>query len=85
MYWRWMIVSVLLESLDINDNKILSGIRNYIPNPSNLCYVVNKSREAKFMSIAGFVCNYPCGISCYKIEHAGLGRIVKEIYFWDGK
>ena len=76
-----MIVSVLLESLDINDNKILSGIRNYIPNPSNLCYVVKKSGEAKFMRIAGFVCNCPCSISCDKVERAGIGCLAKEIDF----
>ena len=50
-----LIVAVLLESLGINDNKIISGIYKCIPIPSNLRYVVNKSREATFMSIEGFV------------------------------
>ena len=46
-----LIVSGLLESLGINDNKIISEISNCIPIPSNIQYVVKKSREAKFMSI----------------------------------
>ena len=54
-----MIVSGLLEIIGINDNNIISGILNCIPIPSNLGFVVKKYREAAFMSIAGFVCNFP--------------------------
>ena len=50
-----LIVGGLLASIGIKDNNILSGILNGIPSPSNLRYVVKKSREAKFMRIAGFV------------------------------
>ena len=35
------------------------------------------------MRIAGFVCKYTCSMSCDKGERAELGRLVKEIYFWD--
>ena len=80
-----MIVGGLLESLVINYNKIISGMTNYVPIPSNLWYVENKYREATFMSIAGFICNYPCSISCKKGERYGLGRMVKEISFWEGE
>ena len=73
------IVAGILESIGINDNKIISGISNFIPGPSNLRYVVNKSREDKLMRIAGFVWKYPCSISCDKWERAGLGRLVKDI------
>ena len=76
-----LIVGDLLASLGINDHKSISGIPNYIPNPSHLCYVVKKSGEATFMSIAGFVCNYPCSISCDKVERAGIGCLAKEIDF----
>ena len=48
------IVACLLEILVINYDKILSGIYNFIPSPSNLRCVVKKALEAKFMSIAGF-------------------------------
>ena len=74
-------MSGFLESLGINDNKIISGVPNLIPSPSKLWYVVKKSREAKFMMIAGFVCNYPCRMSCDKGDRAGLGRLVKDIAF----
>ena len=57
-----LIVGGILVSVGINDNKIISGIPNYIPSPSNLLYVVKKAREANFMSISGFVCNYPCSM-----------------------
>ena len=68
-----MIVGGLLVILGINDNKIISGILNFIPIPSNLRYVVKKYREAKFMSISGFVCNYPCSMSCNKgFDRVGL-------------
>ena len=56
------ILSVLLIKLGINENKIISRIPNCIPSPSNLRYVVKKSRADKFMRIAGFVCNSPCSI-----------------------
>ena len=54
-----LIVAGLLASLGINNNKIISGVSNLIPSLSNLCCVVKKYREAKFMRIAGFVLNYP--------------------------
>ena len=79
------IVGGLLTSLCINDNKIISGIPNFIPIPSNLYYVVKKFREATFMGIAGFFCNYPCSMSCDKGERAGLGSMVKEIGLWDSE
>ena len=82
MSWRWMVVIGILESLGINDNKIISGIPNFIPSPSNLRYVVKKYREDTFMGIAGFVYDYPCSMSCNKGERAGIGRRVKEIDFW---
>ena len=41
-----LIVDGLLASLDIKDNKIISGISNCITSPSNLRCVVNKSRKA---------------------------------------
>ena len=77
-----MILGCLLESIGINGNKIISGIPNYIPSPSNLWCVVKKSRETTFMSIAGFVCNYPCRMSCNNGEISGIGRMVKEIDLW---
>ena len=80
-----MIVGGLLESLGINDNKIISGILNCIPTPSNLWCVVKKYCGDKFMRIAGFVCNYPCRMSYEKGDRARLGRLVKEIAFWDGE
>ena len=43
-----LVVAGLLESLGINDNKIISVISDCIPGPSNLQYVVKKSREATF-------------------------------------
>ena len=76
-----LLVGVLLEILGINHNKIISGIPNYIPSPPNLRYVVKNYREDKFMRISGFVCNYPCSMSCNKGYRAGLGRLVKDIYF----
>ena len=33
------------------------------------------------MRIAGFLCNYPCSMSCKKEERAGIGRLVKDINF----
>ena len=77
-----LILGCLLESIGINDNKIISGIPNYIPSPSNLWCVVKKSCETTFMSIAGFVCNYPCRMSCGNGEIYGIGRMVKEIDLW---
>ena len=80
-----LIVCGLLTSLCIDNNKIISGIPNCIPSPSNVQYVVKKYREAKFMRIVGFVCNFPYSISCNKGEHAGIVRLVKEIAFWDSE
>ena len=80
-----LILSGILENLGINDNKIISGISNCIICPSNFQYVVNKSLEATFMRIAGFVYNYPCSISCDKGERTGLVCLVKEIAFWGGE
>ena len=73
----------LLANLGINDNKITSGIPNYIPSPSNLRYVAKKSRQAKFIRIKGFEYNYPCSMSFNKVERDGLGCMLKEIDFWD--
>ena len=81
VYWMWMIVSGFLESLGINDNKIISGILNFIPSPSKLWYVAKKSREPTFTRIAGFVYNDPCRMLYDNGERAGLGRLVKEITF----
>ena len=47
--------------------------------------MVKEYHEATFMSIAGFFFNYPCRISYDKVEHDGLGRLVKEIAFWNGE
>ena len=80
-----LIVGGLLESLDINNNKIISRIPNLIPIPSHLHYVVNKSHEYTFMSIVGFFCNYTYIISCDKGERDGLGSLVKGIDLWDVK
>ena len=80
-----LLVYDLLESLVNNDNKIISGIPNFIPSPSNLRYVVNKYRGDTFMSIAGFVFNYPYSISYDKVEHDGIVHLVKEIAFWNGE
>ena len=54
-----LVVRGLLESIGINDNNIISGITNYIHSSSNFSYVMKKYREAIFMKISGFVCNYP--------------------------
>ena len=78
------IVAGILESIGINDNEIISGLFNFIHSPSNLRYLVKKSHEATFMMISGFVCNYPCSMSCNKGEHAGIGHLFKEIAFCDG-
>ena len=80
-----LIVAGLLASLGINNNKIISGISNCIPSPSKLRYVAKKSREATFIRISGFVCNYPYSMSCGNGERAGIGRLVKEMSFWDGE
>ena len=80
-----LIVGGLFASLGINNNKIISGIPNCIPIPSNLRYVVKKSREATFMITAGFVFNYPCSMLYNKGGRAGIGRLVKEIAFWGGE
>ena len=80
-----LIVAGLFSNPGINYNKIISEISNCISSPSKLRYVVKKSRGAIFMSIAGFVCNYPCSMSCNKVELAGFGRLVKEISLWDGE
>ena len=61
-----LLIAGLLESIGAKDNKIISEIYNGIISPSNLCYVVKKYREATFMMIAGFVCNYPFIITCDK-------------------
>ena len=47
--------------------------------------MAKKAREATFMRIAGFVCNYPWCMLCDKGERAGLGRLLKEIALWDGE
>ena len=80
-----LIVGGILASLGINDNKIISGILNIIPSTLSLHYVVKKSCEATFMRIAGFICNYPCSMSCNKGEHAVIVSLVKEIAFRDGE
>ena len=59
-----LIVGGLLKILVVNGSNTVSGIQNCIPSPSNLRYVVKKSHEDAFMRIAGFVCRYPCRISC---------------------
>ena len=80
-----LIVGGLLSSLGINNNNIISGIPNLILSPSNLRYVMKKSREDILMRIAGFFCNCNCSMSCNKGESDGLRRMVKEIAFWGGK
>ena len=80
--WGVLILGGLLNSLGINYHKIISGIPNDIPSPSSLCYVVKKAREAKFMMFSVFFWNYPCSMSYKKLKRDGLGRMVKEIYFW---
>ena len=79
------IVACLLASLGINDNKIISGISDCSPSPSNVRYVVKKYRVDVFIRISVFVCNYPCSMLCNKGERDGLGRIFKEIDLWDGE
>ena len=61
-----LIVGGLLEIIGIKDNNIISGTPNVITSTSSLRYVAKKSREATFMRISGFVCNYPCSTSCDK-------------------
>ena len=80
-----MTVGGLLASLGINDNKIISGVSNYIPSPPNPRYAVKKASEATFMSISGFVCNYPCSMLCDNGKRSGLERLVKDIAFWYGE
>ena len=80
-----LILAGILASLGINNNRIISGIYNCIPVPSKLRYVVEKSRQATFMSIAGFVCNYLCSMSRNKGECAGIDHLVKYITLWDGE
>ena len=77
-----LILGDLLASLVINNNRIISGVPNYIPSPSNLWYVVKKSCEATLMRIAGFVYNFTYSMSCNKGERAGIGRLIKEIAFY---
>ena len=77
-------VGVLLASLGINDNKIISGILNCSLSPSKLWYMLNKAHENTFMRVAGFACNYPCSMSCDKVDRTGIGCLVKDIYFLDG-
>ena len=72
-----LIVSGLLKIHGINYNKSISGIPNYIPSPSNLQCLVMKYREAKFMRIVWFVCDYPCSISYDNGDRAGIGRLFK--------
>ena len=50
-----LVVSGLLPSIGINNNKIIYGIPNCIPSPSKLWYVAKKYHKATFMRIAGFV------------------------------
>ena len=80
-----LIVGGILESIAINYNKIISGIPNYIPSPSNLRFMVKKYHEATFMSIAGFVWNYPFIMLYNKGECDGIGLLAKERYFRDGE
>ena len=47
--------------------------------------MVKKTREATFVKIAGFVCNYPCSMSWDKGERTEPGRLVKYKAFWDGE
>ena len=79
-----MILVGYLESIGVSNNKIIYGIPNYILSPSKLQYVVKKCREATFMRIARFFYNYPCSMSCKKVESADIGRLVKAIAFFDG-
>ena len=58
-----LIVGGIMASLGTNENNIISGIPNGIPNPSILWHVVKKALEAKFMSISGVFCNY-----CYIVS-----------------
>ena len=78
-----LIAGGILDSIGINDNKIISGIPNDITSPSRLWYMVKKPRESIFMRIVGFVWNYPCRISCNKGESAGIIWMVKDIDVWD--
>ena len=71
------IIGDLLLSIGINENKILYGVLNSIPIPLSLRSMVKKSCEAIFMRVAGFVCNYPCIMSCDKEKRARLGWTVK--------
>ena len=71
-----------MDSLGINDNNIISGIPNSIPSPSILQYVVKKDREATFMIISGFICNYTYSMSCYKGDSSGLGWMIKDTDLW---
>ena len=54
-----LVVCGFLDSIGINDNKIIYGIPNDIPSPPRLQSVVKKTLEAEFLSIAGFVYKYP--------------------------
>ena len=47
--------------------------------------MVKKFREAKFIRISGFVCKYNCSMSCDSGDHAGIGRMDKEIALWYGE
>ena len=78
-----LVVGGILDSIGINDNKILSWIPNDITSPSRLWYMVKKPRESIFMRIVGFVWNYPCRISCNKGESAGIIWMVKDVDVWD--
>ena len=80
-----LIVGGILASIGINDNNIISEIPNWIPSTSILWCAANKSREAKFVITAGFVCNYLCSISCKKGDHYRIVSLFKEIAFWGGE
>ena len=79
-----LVVGGLLASIGIKDNRIISGIPNYIPSSSKIQYAVKKSHEATFIRIAAYVCNYTCSMSCSEEERAGIVHLVKYICFWDG-
>ena len=58
-----LMVGVILESLGINCNNIVSGIPNVIPIPSSLRYMVKKACEDSFMRIAGVLFGFTCSMA----------------------
>ena len=69
---------ILPDLFEINIDKQEKEMKeNIIPSPSILWYVVKKTHEAKFMSIAGFLCRFTCRMSCNKGESARLEHMVK--------